>query len=116
MVTRLIGVIPAATVAAAVGNKGLNTMLVASQVLLSIVLPTVIFPLVYICSRQEIMMVNGPEVAHSVVLQVGQEEGTVERKKKSYTSPLWVTILGYLLFVVVVAANVYVIVELGLGG
>ncbi|WVQ62957.1 uncharacterized protein L199_001106 [Kwoniella botswanensis] len=59
--TRLIGVIPAAIVASAVGPSGLNTMLVASQVLLSIVLPTVIFPLVYLCSREEIMTVQGPE-------------------------------------------------------
>jgi metal iron transporter len=36
-------------------------MLVASQVLLSIVLPTVIFPLVYLCSKEEIMTVHGPE-------------------------------------------------------
>ncbi|WWD08657.1 hypothetical protein V865_006770 [Kwoniella europaea PYCC6329] len=60
--TRLIGVIPAAIVASAVGPSGLNTMLVASQVLLSIVLPTVIFPLVYLCSREEIMTVQGPEL------------------------------------------------------
>ncbi|WRT65463.1 uncharacterized protein IL334_002406 [Kwoniella shivajii] len=62
LLTRLIGVIPAAIVAAAVGPAGLNTMLVASQVLLSIVLPTVIFPLVYLCSKEEIMTVQGPEI------------------------------------------------------
>ncbi|OCF58279.1 metal iron transporter [Kwoniella mangroviensis CBS 10435] len=66
LVTRLIGVIPAAIVASAVGPSGLNTMLVASQVLLSIVLPTVIFPLVYLCSREEIMTVQGPELDDAI--------------------------------------------------
>ncbi|KIR31302.1 metal iron transporter [Cryptococcus deuterogattii MMRL2647] len=37
------------------------------------------------------------------------------RRSKSYVSPKWVTVLGYVLFVVIVLANVYVIVELGLG-
>ncbi|KAL7419824.1 Manganese transporter smf1 [Cryptotrichosporon argae] len=62
LVTRLLGVVPAAVVAVAVGQKGLNTMLVASQVLLSVVLPTVIAPLVYLASRDEVMTVLGPEV------------------------------------------------------
>lgn len=62
LVTRLIGVIPAAVVASAVGNRGLDTMLVASQVILSIVLPTVTIPLVYLCSKRDVMVVHGPEV------------------------------------------------------
>ncbi|WVR04033.1 hypothetical protein IAU60_001032 [Kwoniella sp. DSM 27419] len=154
-VTRLISVIPAATVAAAVGPKGLNTMLVASQVLLSIVLPTVIFPLVWLCSKEEIMTVQGPEVddlerengaismsaighghgtsspcqAESASRPASPSEGVnpatpsaeqvedghAPRRRKSYVSPKYVTVLGYALFGVVVVANVYVIVQLGLG-
>lgn len=157
LITRLIGVIPAAVVASAVGTRGLNTMLVASQVLLSIVLPTVVFPLVYLCSKHEIMTVQGPEVesiemeritnnasvsspyavaattpslSHNTLgddlAALGIESTTVRvepdqssdrppRRSKSYVSPKWVTVLGYVLFVVIVLANVYVIVELGLG-
>lgn len=37
------------------------------------------------------------------------------RRVKSYKSPLWVTILGYVLFSVAVVANMYVIVQLILG-
>ncbi|ORY29562.1 natural resistance-associated macrophage protein-domain-containing protein [Naematelia encephala] len=123
-VTRLIGVIPAAIVAAAVGNKGLNTMLVASQVLLSIVLPTVIFPLVYLCSREDLMTAYGPEIVEAEAqvplpsISTSDEtrlEQLTERRKKSYKSPVWVTVLGYALFGIVVLANGYVIVELALG-
>lgn len=60
LLTRLIGVVPAAIVAVAVGNKGLDDMLVASQVVLSIVLPTVTIPLVYLCSQKDVMVVLGP--------------------------------------------------------
>jgi metal iron transporter len=109
------------------GGKGLNTMLVASQVVLSVVLPTVIFPLVYLCSRKDIMTVLGPEVESDTVpspvpdIEERNGEGieerreTVERREKSYISPKWVTILGYLLTFVVLMANVYVFVQLGLG-
>jgi metal iron transporter len=109
------------------GGKGLNTMLVASQVVLSVVLPTVIFPLVYLCSRKDIMTVLGPEIESdtlvSPVLESEERRGegnedrreTVERREKSYISPKWVTILGYLLTFVVLMANVYVFVQLGLG-
>ncbi|KAK8861356.1 hypothetical protein IAR55_002175 [Kwoniella newhampshirensis] len=137
LVTRLIGVIPAAVVASAVGPSGLNTMLVASQVLLSIVLPTVIFPLVYLCSQEDIMTVQGPEIeteSEGIELSslesttvaeravISREESEIEpietvnpRRSQSYASAKWVTALGYALFSVVVLANGYVIVELGLG-
>ena len=44
LVTRAIGIVPALVVSAAVGERGVNTLLVASQVTLSIVLPFVMFP------------------------------------------------------------------------
>lgn len=129
LITRLIGVIPAATVAAAVGPAGLNTMLVASQVLLSVVLPTVIFPLVYLCSREELMTVRGPELSlsdasppltTSTATPSANAEGEGRQAaprvvEKSFKSPKWLTWLGYALFSVVVVANVYVFVQLGLG-
>jgi metal iron transporter len=98
------------------GGKGLNTMLVASQVVLSVVLPTVIFPLVYLCSKKDVMTVKGPDpgpVEGEVTL--AEREGAVGRREKEYTSSKWVTVLGYALTFVVLLANVYVFVQLGLG-
>lgn len=112
------------------GGRGLNAMLVASQVVLSVVLPTVIFPLVYLCSRREVMTVNGPELeltsnavpdVQEEVRPVGQateaeRDGRMSpRRQKSYTSPKWVTVLGYLLTFAVLLANIYVFVQIGLG-
>jgi len=115
------------------GGHGLNTMLVASQVVLSVVLPTVIFPLVYLCSKREVMTVKGPEVESTSVSSASALDSTPNavlgvqeeirptgdvmdgRREKCYTSPKWVTVLGYLLTFVVLLANVYVFVQLGLG-
>ena len=139
-------------------------MLVASQVLLSIVLPTVIFPLVYLCSKEDVMTVLGPEIEsephlampdsptrapsvrrgplvaegkpgsgeselpidgaasssatgqlHASPGEAFESSAAAPRRKKSYRSPLWLTILGYILFALIIIANVYVIVELILG-
>lgn len=47
LATRAIGMVPSLAVSAAVGQRGVNTLLVASQVTLSIVLPFVMFPCVH---------------------------------------------------------------------
>ena len=69
------------------------------------------------------MNVEGPEV-EDVSRRVATESGRLEaveeaqerqRRKKTYESPKWVTVLGYALFGIVILANVYVIVELALG-
>lgn len=179
MVTRAIGVIPAAAVASAIGPSGLNAMLVASQVLLSIVLPFAMGPMVYLTSQADVMTVLGPETEGDVVLDTSPSSGTAvpplarsstqggsesvptrlagqhissrrpgfaagggfernagdidrdfedsermrltgpetttQRRSKCYKSPLWLTIIGWVLFAVLILANSYVIVELALG-
>lgn len=97
-ITRLIGLIPSMVVAIAVGRQGIDSLLVASQVALSIVLPFVIFPLVYLASSDAVMRVPKPE------------GGYVSYKNN------WLTMsLGYLIFIVVVVANSYVLVSLAMG-
>ena len=45
-------------VAVAVGRNGINSLLVASQVVLSVVLPFVAFPLIYLTSSEVVMRVR----------------------------------------------------------
>lgn len=45
-------------VAVAVGREGINTLLVASQVVLSVVLPFIAFPLIYLTSSEVVMRVR----------------------------------------------------------
>ncbi|GAA5828942.1 hypothetical protein JCM11251_004073, partial [Rhodosporidiobolus azoricus] len=57
LVTRLINIVPSLAVAAAVGRDGIDTLLIASQVALSIVLTFVLLPLIVFTSQHSIMAV-----------------------------------------------------------
>ncbi|HTG37472.1 Nramp family divalent metal transporter [Sphingomonas sp.] len=62
IVTRLIAIVPAATVAALYGESGTARLLVLSQVVLSLQLPFAVWPLVQFTSDRKLMggFVNGP--------------------------------------------------------
>lgn len=62
LLTRLISLIPSIIVAVSSGGAGINALLIASQVVLSIVLPFVAFPLIYLTSSKTVMSVRMPEV------------------------------------------------------
>ncbi|KAH7104338.1 natural resistance-associated macrophage protein [Auriculariales sp. MPI-PUGE-AT-0066] len=92
ILTRSIGLIPAAIVAASFGSSGINSLLVGSQVALSFVLPFVAFPLVWFTSSRKVM-----------------------RKFVDYSNGWIMMFFGYLVCVVVLVANVYAIVSLARG-
>jgi metal iron transporter len=56
---------------------------------------------------------SGPDQAAGAGNSTGT--GPSVRRKKTYVSSKIITVLGYILFTVVLVANCYVIVELGLG-
>jgi metal iron transporter len=58
IVTRLIAIIPAMVAACIAGRQGLSSMLVGSQVALSIQLPFAVVPLVYFTSRKAVMQLE----------------------------------------------------------
>ncbi|KAF5312070.1 hypothetical protein D9619_003401 [Psilocybe cf. subviscida] len=60
LITRCISLVPSVIVAASVGRGGITTLLVASQVVLSVVLPFVAFPLIYLTSSEKVMRVRAP--------------------------------------------------------
>ncbi|KAF5094410.1 hypothetical protein D0Z00_003560 [Geotrichum galactomycetum] len=57
LITRMVAIIPCLIVAGAVGRKGLNQTLNASQVALSILLPFLVAPLVYFTCKQSVMTI-----------------------------------------------------------
>lgn len=64
VVTRLVAVVPSLTVSLAVGKEGLDEMLVASQVALSIALPFVLLPLILVTGSKARMSVVEEEPAN----------------------------------------------------
>ncbi|KAF7299224.1 hypothetical protein MIND_00871100 [Mycena indigotica] len=107
LMTRLIAVIPSMIVAVALGRPGIDTLLVASQVILSIVLPFIIIPLIFFTSSKTIMQVKKPSppstVSEPEADAVGWE-GSID-----YSSGKITTLVGCAIWLIIFAANVYVI-------
>ncbi|KAH9814119.1 natural resistance-associated macrophage protein-domain-containing protein [Melampsora americana] len=61
LVTRTVGIIPSVIIAVLLGRKGINMMLIASQVAISLVLPFAIIPLAYFTSKTSIMTIKFPQ-------------------------------------------------------
>lgn len=111
LITRLLGIVPSAIVAIVFGKQGIDTLLVCwtfeangaqsfqvgSQVVLSFILPFVVFPLVYLTSSPMVMTARDGD-----------------RVKYFHNGPIMASI-GYLIFVIVIAANGYGIVQLARG-
>ena len=139
-------------IAIGLGMPGINALLVASQVVLSIVLPFIISPLLYCTSKKAIMTVcktrtgtgtgagmivedatpevrfsvddvppspvrdsSSAERAVTVVVEV-MDSDSGEIMKVDYSNNKLVIVIGVVSWLIIVMANVYVIVELGLGG
>ncbi|GAW04747.1 Nramp-domain-containing protein [Lentinula edodes] len=67
LLTRSISLIPSVVVAVAVGRNGIDNLLIISQVLLSVALPFVAFPLIYLTSSKVVMRVQKPPSPPSAV-------------------------------------------------
>lgn len=114
-------------VAIAVGRKGVDSLLIASQVALSIVLPFIILPLLYLTSSKSIMCVKKPSAAltgvrasdspctDDVVPQPLTDADLSNEEVVDYSNGKVVSCLGYLIWFIVLAANVYAIVTLAMG-
>ncbi|KAJ3563284.1 hypothetical protein NP233_g9034 [Leucocoprinus birnbaumii] len=115
--TRLIAIIPSMVVAIAVGRDGISALLVASQVILSIVLPFVVFPLLYCTSSKTIMRSRrddgqgrmSEDEAESDVENAGGEEWVDFSNGKISTA------VGFVIWLVIVAANGYTLIDLVIG-
>jgi metal iron transporter len=99
-------------VAIVVGANGINALLVVSQVILSVVLPFVTFPLLYCTSSKAIMRVRKDPVGND-----SQGAGDVEDGNQwVYFNNNKVAVgIGIVIWLLVVTANVYVLLSLIFG-
>ncbi|KAI6048030.1 natural resistance-associated macrophage protein-domain-containing protein [Pisolithus marmoratus] len=144
LLTRLLGLVPSMVVAIAVGPSGISTLLVASQVVLSIILPFVTFPLIYVTSSSRFMKVRKPSQPSSRIgtlptdtnAAVASSEATPPGPKAAardaretlhdpetaddaeyvdFSSGKIITAAGILTWLIIVSANVFALVTLGQG-
>ena len=108
-------------VAVSVGRPGINALLVASQVVLSIVLPFVTLPLIYLTSSKRIMSVRKPtrsmelESRNAGTQQATSDGSPVTDEMVNLGNGKIVICVAAVVWLVVLAANMYVIIMLGLG-
>ncbi|GAA5932948.1 hypothetical protein JCM10213_009249 [Rhodosporidiobolus nylandii] len=139
LITRIINIVPSLAVAAAVGRAGIDTLLIASQVALSIVLTFVLVPLIIFTSQHSIMAV--PIVSSSVplppstvppaspphisakqrFLSLLHDLNPLRRRRAppehvTYANPVWVVWLCWMLWLVIGISNVYALYDVSVHG
>jgi len=117
LLTRLLGLIPSMIVAVSVGRAGISAMLVGSQVVLSFVLPFIVFPLVWLTSSRTVMRVYSPQPTRPAQMAdgAGEEKSVVEAEYLDFSNGWIVASIGYAIWMVLVLANGYVLIALILG-
>ncbi|GBE77581.1 Manganese transporter SMF1 [Sparassis crispa] len=135
LVTRCLGLIPSMVVASALGRAGISTLLIVSQVVLSIVLPFVAFPLIWLTSSKSIMSVKKPRPDKSSVeipalssddapdevqlkeacVEVEEDKEAAEEEMVDFSNGKFTICLGYSIWLLIVIANAYTIVTLAMG-
>jgi len=108
LITRSISIIPSIIIAAAVGKKGLNQTLNASQVALSVALPFVTAPLLWFTCKSSIMTVSSDENGCRL-------DGEGACTKVNMRNGWVVAILGALIWLVLVIMNIALIVLAAMG-
>jgi manganese transport protein len=87
MITRLLAIGPAAVVAALYGERGVGQLIVLSQVILALQLSFAVIPLVWFTSDA--------------------------RKMGRFTNPVWLQALAWLVTLIIVGLNGYLLVQMG---
>ncbi|TFK56542.1 natural resistance-associated macrophage protein [Heliocybe sulcata] len=127
MLTRSLGLIPSMVVAIASGRSGIDTLLVASQVVLSIVLPFIVFPMLWLTSSKSVMGVSKPsdhaitpdpasgEPVPGIRMASADDLERAEEQQVYFNNNRITAGIGYAIWLLILIANVYVIVSLAMG-
>ncbi|KAF9507186.1 hypothetical protein BS47DRAFT_1377964 [Hydnum rufescens UP504] len=134
LITRTISVIPCIIVASTFGRSGIASVLNATQVALSVILPFATAPLVYFTCRKDVMSVSDPlvETLDSVPVATTTtttsrrrsaapadndgsstvEQGRGREKKVDFSNSVFVAILAVIAWMFIAGLNSYLIVAL----
>jgi metal iron transporter len=112
LLTRLLSLIPPMVLVMSVGRLGSNMMLVASQVVLSIVLPFIIFLLIRFTSFRTVIRLRAtaPDVRAERKADVEEEQGVVEDQYLDFSDGWIVSGIGYVIGAVTMTTNGYLFI------
>ncbi|CAG8496925.1 14700_t:CDS:2 [Ambispora leptoticha] len=138
LVTRGLAIIPALTIAITRGSSGLNGMLVASQVALSIQLPFAVIPLVYFTSSKKIMKIDSRRIHQQNVNITETEKSSLDNDNNNnnptiitpssnietassvlfeqsqfidFSNPLWLTIVASVISFIILGLDFYLVIS-----
>ncbi|CAD6506025.1 BgTH12-06957 [Blumeria graminis f. sp. triticale] len=118
LITRSISIVPSIVIAAAVGREGLNDVLNASQVVLSITLPFITAPLIFFTCRDRYMTVRSPQYCDEVVTRnelVNLDERDAPQSEMKMTNNWVTTAVAVIIWLIIAFMNVANLVLLGKG-
>ncbi|KHJ31376.1 putative metal ion transporter metal ion transporter [Erysiphe necator] len=113
LITRTISIAPSILVAAAVGKQGLNDVLNASQVVLSVVLPFITAPIIFFTCRNRYMTVQTFQSDDNGRLIDGEESPLIIETKMA--NHWWTTTFAVIIWLIIAIMNVANLVLLGKG-
>jgi metal iron transporter len=114
LITRVLSLIPSIIIAAKGGKPALGIALSGSQVILSILLPFISAPLVYITCRKKYMTVSADRAVGEKALKYVSESLTGERGV-DMSNGMLMTIASASLWVVVAVMNMALLVLIAMG-
>jgi metal iron transporter len=118
LITRCVALIPALVVCAATGRKGVAAALENTNVVLSVALIFLTFPLIWYTSFNKYMMVETEIGVSAVTVDsvVGDVERSVPEGQKISLANNWATMgLGWFIWLLITVMNVATLTFLGLG-
>ncbi|KAK9694304.1 Manganese transporter smf1 [Basidiobolus ranarum] len=126
LITRSLAIIPAMIVALVKGADGLNGLLIASQVALSIQLPFAVIPLVMFTNNEKIMTLqvenyensqdHPPTASYGAISQNPTDEPNNDDSAQSistvdFSNPWWLKIIACTVATVILGLNMYLLIE-----
>jgi metal iron transporter len=114
LITRVLSLIPSIAIAATGGKSALGLALTASQVILSILLPVISAPLVYMTCRKKFMTVSADRVVGGKATKYLSDDLTSD-KGVDMSNGTFMTVASAALWVVVAVMNVALLVLIGIG-
>ncbi|KAJ3286692.1 hypothetical protein HK104_008914 [Borealophlyctis nickersoniae] len=124
LVTRVLAIAPSMAVAVFWGERGINDLLVFSQVVLSIQLPFAVWPLVYFTSSKRIMTVkyvgavkenNGAGYGSVASLDSAERTSDTHEEEETFSNNWPMTILAIFVAVLITLFNIVLLVQVATG-
>ncbi|KAI8817981.1 natural resistance-associated macrophage protein-domain-containing protein [Fimicolochytrium jonesii] len=118
LVTRVLAIAPSLLAAVFKGDEGVNSLLVFSQVVLSIQLPFAVWPLVYFTSRQKIMTITcktDPDSTTPTPTETAPLLPQTQTSTVSFANSTITTVVAGIIATLISAFNVVLVVQVVAG-